>query len=522
MYIIPDSKIYILRNVPLDTGYEHTIYFDNAQAQYNYFNSLAKFRELKYTYIRPNEPQIKIAVKTDDLYDCNYIMFQNTSFGNKWFYAYIKAVDYVNNETSVITYELDVIQTWLFQFELERCFVERTHTVTDYIGEHIEPEPVQPGEYVMNGYDAIWPLHHLVTIIALVNVEGTVDGNVHDGIYSGSELWAYQANDRSAINSKLEEYIQRPDSIVSMYMCPQEFISDPVPMGGTHLSDTLESKSIEVPFDAISSSDNLDGYKPRNCKLYTYPFNFFHVDNAAGSSLILRYEFFKNKTPQIEIRGTITQPVQGVLYPVDYKNSQPVLTPDGPHTYNAENIQIAGFPMCSWSVDAYEAWVAQNSLPLQLNTISGLGKAAITAFSGNPIGGALSALDTVINLHNVDYTASIQADIVKGSASNGSVNSASKKNQFYGGRSSITAEYARSIDDFFDMFGYSVRRLMKPVLNARPYWTYIKTVGATLTGSVPCDDLHKIIQIFDSGVTFWASGSVVGHYELNNQASQRG
>ena len=521
MYIIPDSKIYILRNVPLDTGYEHTIYFATATAQFNYFNSLAKFRETRYSYIRPNEPQIKVGIKSDDLYDCNYIMFQNTSFGNKWFYAYIKSIDYVNNETSLITYELDTMQTWFFDFTIDQCFVERTHTVTDRIGEHIEPEPVEPGEYVFNSYVNLWPFSNLITIIAIVNINQGADVGLIDGITAGCELWAFIPTDKDGINSKLQEYIQSPDSIVAMYMVPQQFLDETVSAGGTHLSETLQAKKIDLPeLSRVTTTRKLDGYTPRNCKLYTYPYSFYHVDNGAGSSLILRYEFAKDGYIHLEIDCGITQPVQAILYPVNYKDSDPPTSDD--RTMNAMNLIVSGFPMCSWNVDAYEAWVAQNSMQLATTAISGYGGALVSAFTGNPVGGVGQALNTTINLLNQDYKASIAADQMRGSASAGNINSAAKKNQFYGGRMSITAQYARTIDDFFDRFGYGVKRLMKPILNARPYWTYIKTVGATITGSVPCDDMRKIIKIFDSGVTFWTSGSVVGHYELNNQAAQRG
>ena len=96
------------------------------------------------------------------------------------------------------------------------------------------------------------------------------------------------------------------------------------------------------------------------------------------------------------------------------------------------------------------------------------------------------------------------------------VNVSLRELTFWGGRASITAEYAKCIDDYFTLYGYGVKRLMKPVLNARPHWTYIKTVDATITGSVPCDDMKRIIEIFDSGITVWMNGAEVGHYELNN------
>lgn len=48
-----------------------------------------------------------VGINAENLYDCNYIMFQNASFGTKWFYAFITSVAYENNETSRITMEID-------------------------------------------------------------------------------------------------------------------------------------------------------------------------------------------------------------------------------------------------------------------------------------------------------------------------------------------------------------------------------------------------------------------------------
>ena len=80
----------------------------------------------------------------------------------------------------------------------------------------------------------------------------------------------------------------------------------------------------------------------------------------------------------------------------------------------------------------------------------------------------------------------------------------------------IKPEIAKTIDDYFDKFGYATRRIKKPNRNARPYWTYTKTIGCTIIGSVPCDDMKKICSIYDNGITFWNDGNNVGNYDLDN------
>ena len=71
MYINPQTNIRILSNAPLDTTYDHTIYFDSASAQYNYFISLQKYNLTNYTYQRVKRGVARVGIKADNLYDCN-------------------------------------------------------------------------------------------------------------------------------------------------------------------------------------------------------------------------------------------------------------------------------------------------------------------------------------------------------------------------------------------------------------------------------------------------------------------
>jgi len=80
---------------------------------------------------------------------------------------------------------------------------------------------------------------------------------------------------------------------------------------------------------------------------------------------------------------------------------------------------------------------------------------------------------------------------------------------------SIKSEVAKTIDDFFTMFGYKVAVLKTPQFTSRLNWNYIKTVGANIFGNVPNNDLVKIRSIFDRGLTFWHNDNV-GNYGRSN------
>ena len=152
-YITPQTNVYLLSGVPLDPDGRHTLLFESRDAQSQYFISKNKYNLDRYSYQRHTAGSIRVGILSDNLYAVNYMMFRNSAYGNKWFYAFVTNVEYVNNNTSIVSYQLDVMQTWLFDYELQECFVERQHEKDDVIGKNILPEPVATGEYVCMGYE---------------------------------------------------------------------------------------------------------------------------------------------------------------------------------------------------------------------------------------------------------------------------------------------------------------------------------------------------------------------------------
>lgn len=530
MYIEPRTNVRLLHNVPLENTYDHTLYFADAQSQYSYFANLTKKNCVNYTYQRVNKGRIRVEGKADNYYDCNYMMFQNTSFGNKWFYAFINSVEYINNETTEIEFEIDVMQTWFFDSAVEECFIERQHSWSDAIGDNIVPESLECGEYVFNNYNKVerenLDLTNLCIIVAIVNTEDESEGTLYDGIYGGATLFAFDAYSQSDID-ELNAFITlfteggKPDAILSIYMIPKNLIGT-IP-ADHHLSFTLHPNHFGFAPSAVTKNDTLNGYLPKNGKMYTYPYNYLHVDNANGSNLTLRYEFFgvQNNVhqPMLVIDGVITQPVAVALRPTNYKGVG-VGSSLNPETVNTEMIQINNYPICSWNVDSYNAWIAQNAVPTALNTISNISTLGLAGVISKGIAGPLaSGVGAVSGLLGQMYSASIQADVNKGNFNNGGVNVTARKNTFYYGRCSVNYQYAKMIDDYFTMYGYAIKSIGRINTHSRPHWNYVKTVGCVLTGSIPSDDARKIVSIYDRGITFWKNGNEVGNYELDNRPS---
>lgn len=521
MYIEPNTTIKIYHNVPLDNSYDDTINFASISAQNAYFHS--GLEPLKYTLSRQSFQRVtrgvmRIAIKSDDLYDCNYISFQNTNFGNKWFYAFITGVDYVNNETSEVSFEIDVMQTYMFDSEVKACFVEREHTTSDNFGEHILDEGLDTGEYIMSDYNEVTDggstfLRDNVIVVSYSEKDATqAHGVLVDGVFSGTRRKVFNANYSgcTALSTFLDTYMDTPDNIVSIYMAPK-FCFPYATDGGIDVPTGTSGsarRGVTVNPLYIGTSD-FQGYIPRNNKLYCYPYNFVHVDNANGENLSLRYEFFNDFLPRLNILGNASEPVQIVCRPSAYKGTKSGTELSPWESLNSESITLQSYPQCSWRNDSFASWVAQNSVPIAINTFA---QGVVSGYSGNP----LPLLNQGVSVLTQGYKASIATDVVKGNVQTGNVNFANSMQTFYSGRCHITADYARAIDDFFTRYGYACRRVKVPNRNARTNWTYTKTEHCKVIGGAPADDLKKIEQIYDHGITFWNNPSAVGNYNLPN------
>lgn len=518
MYIAPNTTIKLYSGIPLDNTYDHTLYFETLSDQNAYFHSgtLHKYSLPVNTYQRVEKGKMRIAKKADDIYDCNYLAFQNTNFGNKWFYAFITGVEYINNETSEITFEIDSMQTYFFDVHLKQCFVEREHSATDEIGDNIQPEPVELGEYIISDYGLAFQLSDLAFIVAIVD-ENATGGQVYDGIFGGADLWAFAESDVASLKAKLLQYTQQPEQIIAIYVCPKLAIhpsGTPITVGGEHLQTTSLGLKYNAVLNSLSQESNdFGGYVPKNNKLYTYPYNYLSIDNAKGQSLALRYEFFDNFTPVLDITTNITMPVQVVARPCSYKGLPSYDSLAGYTASKTESISLDNYPVCSWANDAYSRWASQKAIPLLLSGISKTIGGGV-AFGG--IGGAIGLGNSIISTITQQYEASIKADECRGNISDASINVANRYQNFYKSRTHITKDYAITIDQFFTRFGYATNRVKIPYRRSRPHWNYVKTKGCNVRGLAPVDDIKKICSIYDKGITFWHTPSEVGDYSYNN------
>lgn len=542
-YIEPNSDIYLLGRVPFDPTYENTMYFATPTDQYNYFRNSTDLKRLylsDYSYIRKTRGQIKVELPMNTVCQYNYMMYKNISFEGKWFYAFIKNYEYVNNTTTIIYFDIDVIQTWLCDIDFNECLIEREHTDTDAVGDHIIEEGLDTGQYIYSGDS--WHGDEPVIVMArtvqwdstnnkYIPVSGHIewgrDNQVPGCYYIACEYLIVDPEDNSqltALNNIIEHMTahNKVDAIVSIFMADKRAFTDDPQTGSPVGFDPIEIRQ-----DIRNNEYYVGGHKVHNKKLLTYPYNFIEVSNRQGDSLEYRWEFFYaySDVAYFERYGNRSLNPGVFLAPLYYKGLAENLE---------EIVTTNNYPQCAFNNDTFLAWLAQNRGAITsslIGTTIQAGMAVISASGGNTGGGVstgVGALTSTINLMGNMYDHSTKAPSNHGNG-NGDLLYQSGNCGFQVARKHITDNYAERIDHFFDMYGYKVNRIGKPNLCVRPCYTYVKTVGCSLKAlevvgaverEVPADDARFIESLFNKGIRFWTTTAVFGSYDWsrNNNA----
>lgn len=547
MAVIAPNTDVILLKVPLEISDINQLTFANATAQYNYFFNLSKLTFDKFTYQRKDNT-IKVPALVDDLYEYNYVMYRNTNHSSKWFYAFITSIDYVSDQVTSLSIKTDVWQTWQFDLTYKAVFVEREHTNDDTIGFNTEPEDVERGEYVVNKVqDPEYPNDPTKTVdkrevgftgkcYVINSIYNPKGGNTKylytnvNGVPISGGIWVFKS--AAAMQNAVTKYSNdgRLDSISQVYMLPSTIFND-----NNLTADTLpgildpdaalfyqfngSTTSEDITF-TLSRPTTLDGYTPKNNKLYTAPFSFINVTNNAGTTNAFSYEYFANMSNiQFKAKGAASVGGSAITVPLNYK---------GVAENWSEGVVAGKYPTLSWSGDSYTNWLTQNAVNINAGVIGDIAGAALSAASGQYLavseaGKALSQANAGVGLFNnitstigQVYKHSIAPYTSQGNINGGDVFSGANINTCYAYAMSIRAEYAKLCDDYMSMFGYATNKVKIPNVTGRTNWNFVKTQGCYIKADIPQDDLQEIKSMFDRGITFWHNPSTFMDYTQSN------
>ena len=440
-YRRPTSSICLLKGVPCDHEYHHSVWYTSRQAQFDDMMTFPHEWFNHLSYQRKGRNSFKIEVPVNSFYqylDYNYVIFSNANTdiddystitkSMNLFYCFLDTIEYVNDNTVEVFYNIDYIQTFMFDYSLGQCFVEREHSYSDEMYEHLENEPFSPNDYyydllvdktysdfsiqikyvINNKLISSWYYENndsddLIHFNIVNATSSYPKASIRNGTYAGCSTVTFPLR-RSIIGIKdIENCLTGLEAggtteIVEMSLIPSSLsvhrsTPNASPAGGRlyyetpNLTESVvgypdeNSNTLDITFPVIkpTSFKGIDGstYTPKNKKLYNYPYSSLYVTNNTGKMQVLLWENFKNNINFSEI-GCVYGVPEISIVPVNYNGKQ----------YAVENaISVQDFPSCSWNFDTALAYWQQNKGQITANIISsllawGLGTSVTKTLSG--------------------------------------------------------------------------------------------------------------------------------------------
>lgn len=619
MFIYPNSVVELYKGVKLNKEQNNTFYFETRGDQNAFFSTLWSYVSTQFTFVREDET-IRMPLNTltnpvgisyADLFECNYMRFNNTQYYNKWFYAFIDKIEWINNGMAKIYYTIDPMQTWLidYDYNVMPCYVVREHSATDEIGDNILDEGLALGEYIYGdrlastlynvhsgNYEdmatSAAPFLDMSIVLALsmkCEVTFTYDtqGNITSVLAtpypneSPMQLWGFRNisgltfvtfPDSEAGIKSLGAVLNQlttggyGDNIVAAFWYPTIFanelsgidITDPNLNLGPNLNATIrfirEFTNTYKTKGSVNEA-NVDGYVPRNRKLFTYPYTYLAVITSAGEK-IFRLEYFSNGvhagnngydgTCQISYLGALSPIPIVEMWAYDYASST---QGQAAAPYQAEIMTITDFPPIMVVNDLWYAYMAQvlsgmgfhsanESGPLPYSDLAVMNQMATAAESilsglspakgveGNIVGGISSLATSGYDGIRKTLTALGRRELnryepLTNAGSPITLQDYKIEPKFI--YKTIKSDFARIIDDYFTVYGYACNRVKRINTCVRENFTYVKTIG----GTIELEDVDgsgmstrfedEIIAILNKGIAFWRVPSNIGNYFVSNR-----
>lgn len=356
------SRVTLCR-VAWDDSYKDVVSFVSPEKRNEYFDSLKSESIVldNYTYLKPNEP-INIDVPFHKAYTYNYLIVDNPKTDDPddvtppRFYYFIEGAAMINPSTTALTLQLDVFQTYLWQFRLGVCFVERGHLAMAAMhnrlssGKYNTAETMRifgvasegldvGSEYTISRAEMFDLSAKQWAVIVQSNTDlaadwgtrdnpslKTADGQMTDGLASGCNVYAIESWDYSDFMKKVRDAPWVAKGIVSISAFPKTVLTDgpTVSLNGINahfLGDTPDEgvyfTSDEPILDQLGRLTNAD-FKFAD-KLKCFPYSVIEIVNYQGNSLLLKPEMVNDKNLTLKQMACAAPPYQKIaFFPAHY------------------------------------------------------------------------------------------------------------------------------------------------------------------------------------------------------------
>lgn len=509
----------LINNYTYDSNYDYIKLFPNAVEQMNFFNSFDCITIVEDDYIRLDRESFVVEYSVDELINngTNYVLFNN---GYKDIFAFIIEKQYVAEFQTRIIFKVDVLQTYLFDVNINKSFIERKKCNLNEICEY--DEGINFGEHVavaeqvvhnktnhyfamFSGFRTDYPIKdrdNNLTNIVNVNISTDKPNTTIGGIN-----YPLIFVPLSMVNTDVyAKYLKEQPNHLGVLVCPATTYDSQVietEVLTKDSGDNIVAKKIQFTVATNIEPVAITGGSMTVSKASVtdfFPYTYYVLTDGESDPLIMHPQ---SCSSSITINGKIAlshTPVER-YYPTYYKG----LT-DGT-VYNITNSAVSILPSGNNSgLDQYSTSASQiehNNKSTITNTLVGLGLAIGGGLTGNPIGvaggvgmlasGMTSILGNMRRMEDLELT----PNSIK-SYGNPSTRIAFGTNKVKLIKYTIEDKYKQRILNFIDRYGNKYNNY--GTIDLKSYKGYIKMIQPDLDCRIDTSIITEIINILERGV----------------------
>ena len=293
------TEIYLIKDTGISPG--NYMYWASKEECDNWFNNKSFKTLTDYSYVRngPNSMNgynvgcVHVELPYSEVTMCDYLAYKNEEFEDRWFYAQVVNIEYVNKDSTRLYFVLDYVASYYDTISLGKCFVERTHVGDDWkskgsesASKYLLPEPFavniqnRPDLLLDDPFreanDRLYLNTSKFNLITTISDDGKIN-NPEIKYQAGGALSGYlYTGTQSEIEEKLTKYVTfssqlvvRAESILnhvsSIYIAPEEVTDDE--------TNTPLYEEIDRAFNTIIAPvlpDEEDNNGVRHAKVFDY------------------------------------------------------------------------------------------------------------------------------------------------------------------------------------------------------------------------------------------------------------
>lgn len=504
----PCTEITLLQS-PLSADNEHQIKFGSIAEQIAYFQALPKSSLLNSTFQRKDNA-IRYNGNIETLYKYNYVMYKNKEITDKYFYAFITNLEYINENVTLIHMQTDVWQTWQFDLNFLKSFVEREHFETDEYNSladspaHGQLEQTTLAEYSYSG-------GYFCFCSADITQDDTTNVNVYDFAIDKFTvpcmILYWSASDCLKMNDTLQKISNkgRADRILTLVYMPYLTDNMITNMNLAHLGSTdVGDLDIFNGFDTaaeIKSTISVSFAQEHTFrKELTYPYAKLVVEDiTTGQKIELAPEKFdttETRVAQFEIQPTLTETPSLRIIPRNYAGQSYAYGDSLLIKYNTT------LPVVN---NLYAKYMMNNELTDKFKMYES-GVSALGSLATVNAQGLQSSLSEIVGVVAQESQAAKLAPQIS-SFTDGAFERILFQNGIKISLYTMDSFHMQQARDFWTMFGYPCHGVKVPnfIGSARDY-NYEKIINPNIEGNnIPAADMLQIEEIFKNGVTLWKS-----------------